>query len=317
MSWARYLPWRPSPPLPTFTPSLTAPNRLELLAAAATSVPKVAKPSPLTSEASLSTSGPYNPTAVLPQRVVKKILDLEFVEMAELTTDAWQDDLPSEPPNLPRRPTRRAPVTDISVWLECYSRMAAIIVTRFPEKAPELWAYQATILRAARNYEGTAWVAYDRQFRREALARKDLNWSVTDPRLYNEAFTGRAKAIPRCPHCLSENHVGLHCPVNPNPPLVGWFPDARQLQLGTNASLPANRGGAARQEVCRNYNDNRCRFYKCRYLHLCKECFGPHPAIACPRNSSSPMARLTGRSRSPRNQPQQGLAQLSGPLGPR
>ena len=136
-------------PLPTFTLNLTAPNGL------------VAKPTPLTSEASLSPPGPYNPTAVLPQRVVKKILDLEFVEMAELTTDAWQDDLSSEPPNLPHRPTRRAPVTDISVWLECYFRMAAIIVTRFPEKAPELWAYQATILRAAQNYEGTAWVAYD------------------------------------------------------------------------------------------------------------------------------------------------------------
>ena len=147
--------------------------------------------------------------------------------------------MPSEPPNLHCRPTHRAPVTDISVWLECYSRMAAIIVTHFPEKAPELWAYQATILRAAQNYEGTAWVAYDRQFRREA--RKDLNWSVTHPRLYIEAFTGRAKAIPRCPHCLSENHVGLHCLVNPNPPLVGWFPDARQLQLGMHASPPANR----------------------------------------------------------------------------
>ena len=159
-------------------------------------MPKVAKPTPLTSEASLSTPGPYNPTAVLPQRVVKKILDLEFVEMAELTTDAWQDDLLSEPPNLTCRPTRRAPVTDISVWLECYSHMAAIC---FLEKAPELWAYQATILKAAPIYEGTAWVTYDRQFWQEALVRKDLNWSVTDPRLYNEAFTGQGKSYPSVP----------------------------------------------------------------------------------------------------------------------
>ena len=56
--------------------------------------------------------------------------------------------------------------------------LAAILVTCFPEKAPELWAYQTTILRAARNYEGTAWVTYDRQFCREALARKDLKVMV-------------------------------------------------------------------------------------------------------------------------------------------
>lgn len=65
--------------------------------------------------------------------------------------------------------------------------MAAVLCTRFPEKAPELRAYQATIIRAERNYEGKMWVTYDR---RQALAKKDLNWSVTDPRLYNEAFTG-------------------------------------------------------------------------------------------------------------------------------
>ena len=60
----------------------------------------MAKPTPLTSEGSMSTTGPYHPTAALPQRVIKKILELEFVEMAELTNDAWQDYLSPGPPNL-------------------------------------------------------------------------------------------------------------------------------------------------------------------------------------------------------------------------
>ena len=80
--------------------------------------------------------------------------------------------------------------------------MAMVLATRFPEKAPKLFAYQATIVRAERNYEGKHWVSYNRQFRREALARKALNWSVTDPQLYNKAFTGRACAIARCLFCL-------------------------------------------------------------------------------------------------------------------
>ena len=65
---------------------------------------------------------------------------------------------------------RRPPVTDIMTWLQCYTRLAVVLSTRYPNKVQELWAYQSLIIRAARNYEGQAWVAYDRQYQREALA---------------------------------------------------------------------------------------------------------------------------------------------------
>ena len=38
------------------------------------------------------------------------------------------------------------------------------------------------------------------------LAKRDLNWSVLDPSLYSEVFTGRARHPP-CPHCPSEDHT--------------------------------------------------------------------------------------------------------------
>ena len=159
-------------------------------------------------QAALGGPGPYNPAASLPPKVVKKILDLEFVKMSELKADRWvEDPSASEAGLVARRQTGKPPVVDIKMWLECYARMAALLVTRFPEKGPELWAYQTTILRAAHNYEGATWVAYDRQYRRDMLAKKDLNWSTPNTRLYNEAFTGRAKIIPRCPHCLCEDHT--------------------------------------------------------------------------------------------------------------
>ena len=99
--------------------------------------------------------------------------------------------------------------------------LSAVICSRFPDKAPEMFAYQATTVRAERNYEGQQWVTYDRQFRREAPARKDLNWSVTDLRLYNEAFTGRARAIARCSFCLQDDHTDAYCTKKPNRPLFG------------------------------------------------------------------------------------------------
>ena len=36
--------------------------------------------------------------------------------------------------------------------------MAAVLSTKYPNKAPELWAYQSSILRAVKNYEGLTYV---------------------------------------------------------------------------------------------------------------------------------------------------------------
>ena len=63
-------------------------------------------------------------------------------------------------PAAPGRPTR-LPITDISRWAERCAIMATILYTRFPDKAPEFWAYLATIVHAERNYEGQRLVTYD------------------------------------------------------------------------------------------------------------------------------------------------------------
>ena len=206
--------------MPTFTPSAASAQGLDLLAAAAAasslSNHSTARVSTLPSVSSFS---PFNPAASLPAKLVKRILDLEFVEMSDIMTDV-------ELPQTPGRPTTsgRLPVTDISIWVEKFSVLAAILVTRFPEKAAELFAYQAYIVRAERNYEGNRWVVYDRQYRREALSRIDLNWSMPDSRLYNDAFTGRAKAIARCAYCLQEDHITQLLPTQSKPPRAWLVP---------------------------------------------------------------------------------------------
>ena len=164
----------------------------------------------------LSSRGPYNPVAVLPSKLAKRILELDSVEMAEISLDDPPSQGPGQPP-LPARP----PVQDISVWMEKYSIMVALLASRFPEKAPKLFAYQASSIRAERNFDGRRWVTYDSCFRREALAQKGLDWSLPNARLYNEAFTGRAKAVSWCTFCLQEDHVAQHCPHSPNSPWPG------------------------------------------------------------------------------------------------
>ena len=205
--------------------------------------------------------------------------------MAEIALDDDTLQTPGRPPA-----PARLPITDISQWVERYSLMTAVLTTRFPAKAPELLAYQATIVRAERNYEGKRWVSYDRQFRREALARKDLNWSVSNARLYNEAFTGRARAIARCSYCLQDDHTATYCPKNPHRPPFGWFPDPStwQPQATPLASQPPSQPARhTSQEVCRRFNDGRCRQARCRYRHACSSCHAPTPSQNSRRGRSA------------------------------
>ena len=298
------------PPIPLFSPDAAGGGGLELLAAAAatasaqTTSKNLGTSQPRTSltQQGLNSRGPFNPAASLSTRVVKRILELEFVDMAEVTVD---DKIPTGWSQAPPR----LPITDISQWVERFSLMAAVLVTRFPEKAPELWAYQATIVRAQRNYEGNRWVSYDRQYRREALARKDLNWSITDSRLYNEAFTGRARAIPRCAYCLQDDHGSTACPRNPDRAWVEWH-STQTPPWSLRPLPPVQPAHNAPQEICRRFNEGRCKTARCRFAHMCRECSSPHPAITCPR--------LQGfRDRSPQNPTRQAPNRGLPPLGPR
>ena len=115
---------------------------------------------------------------------------------------------------------------------------------------------------------------------------------MPNQRLYSEAFTGRAKRHPQCPHCLSEGHAGAGYPHNPNPPLVGWFQGTPPPQTGQSSSLPSVVPPQRALEVCRNFNNNRCRFTRCRFLHTCSECTGPHPAWQCPQRQGNPTPRV-------------------------
>ena len=215
--------------------------------------------------------------------------------MCDLLPNSWQDEtqqvlvLDGSLQSLSRRMSRKAPVQDIGLWVECFSRMAAVYASRYPDKAPDMFAYQSTIVRAARNLEMSAWVAYDRQYRREALANRDLNWCQINVRLYNEAFTGRARSIPRCKHCLSDTHATANCPLEPS--LGG---------VAATTQPPFSLTAPGSSEVCRKYNTGRCTLLQCRYHHVCQGCGYPHSLIQCPKSGAStrgnqPRERSPGR----------------------
>jgi quinol monooxygenase YgiN len=50
---------------------------------------------------------------------------------------------------------------DILLWVEGYPQMVAVLASLYPSYIHEFMAYLRTIVRASRNYEGSAWAAYD------------------------------------------------------------------------------------------------------------------------------------------------------------
>ena len=154
----------------------------------------------------------------IPAKLTKKILDLKYVDMSELLPDSWR--LQEESKQCwhhHRTQSKRGPVNDILLWLECYAAMVATLSTKFPHKMPELIAYQRTILRAHRSFIGEGWVVYDSCYRHKASVTKSLDWGIVDFTLYNETFTGHAKAIARCRYCSSEHHSTRDCDYAPDP----------------------------------------------------------------------------------------------------
>ena len=250
--------------LPTFSTVQTGSSPLSLLASVATShlahsdLPGAPTTGPTLVGHNLYNKGPYNPAALLPPRLVKRILDLEYVEMSDISPDDTPAPLTGHPPPPPKKP-----IQDISRWVEKFATMAAVLTARFPEKAPEMFAYLTSIVKAERNFEGSRWVAYDRCYRREALASKSLDWSLPNTRLYNEAFTGHAKALPRCTYCLQEDHMAAACPRNPARAWLPWLPD----HIAPHQPHPPS------QERCNRYNEGRCRntANTCKYIHKCRE----------------------------------------------
>ena len=152
-------------------------------------------------------------------------------------------------------------------------------------------AYQKTIIKANKNFEGSAWVIYDRCFRRRAAATKSLNWANIDSALYNEAFTGRARVIPRCQSCLSENHTETECPDRPLP--MQGQGNTDRVPVPNTERLPHARQSTL-SEVCQFFNRARCKAVWCKRRHVCNRCGFPHPEVVCSARSES-----GNRSRSP------------------
>ena len=273
--------------IPTFGNSVTS---------ASTSLTNLIS-TPIPSVHPTSAASPFYPQE-LPSKLVRKILDLEFVEMAELVPDSWRSEevdyqcCSSHNPRIPKR----GPVMNILLWVECYSSLVAVLSSKYPNKTGHFMAYQKTIIKAHRSFVGEGWVVYDTCFRRKAANMKNLDWGEVDLTLYNETFVGRAKVLHRCTLCLSELHTTSECSLSsaPYPTTATRSGTSSGWRTGERKTVP----------ICLLYNDrygDNCTYApNCKFGHTCSAYQGRHPYSKCPNRRSYPYT-----SRNPSDTPRQ------------
>lgn len=131
-------------------------------------------------------------------------------------------------------------------------------------------AYQRPIIKVHQSFVGEGWITYDSCYRQKAANIKSLEWGKVDFNLYNEIFTGRAKAMP---HCVA-------CPDVPNlaDPQRGG-PQHKSLDtVGHTGSVYG---------LFNSCQGNQCTYAPyCKFPHLCSTCAGCHPQSRCPHSSA-------------------------------
>ena len=90
----------------------------------------------------------------------------------------------------------RKPVIDsFHKWLDAFIAYALVIVGSHPRRSLELFKYQQIISRAASKFQGTAFLAYDEHFRRQAANDLRISWDQVDIELWTATFSGLAASL--------------------------------------------------------------------------------------------------------------------------
>ena len=139
---------------------------------------------------------------IIPAKLVNKIQQGEFVDMADLL----KDNLEAERRRLSvaggmvasllsGKPSRRE-VPDLLSWVTSFGIYASILGEKYPQLSQSLWAYQTFIVREARKCGGSGWQEYDLMFRQTGLAN-NLKWDSVSSSLYSVTF---GAPQPECYH---------------------------------------------------------------------------------------------------------------------
>ena len=208
-------------------------------------------------------------------KIVAAIVSGEFIELASLL----EDRIEPEPPcftliadQLVIRPTkRRKAITDILSWMQAFAVYTLVVTAYYPARVADLLKYQLLIMRTVQQFSGSAWLSYDRVFRRQAAAYKLTDCSHLNPELFHLYVSG----------CVSVEHPTVAPPVQSVSPTQPSRPTDVMEASGTPSS----------STLCHSWNAGRCssQFLRCRFRHSCDflGCSALHRRVVAHRQAAN------------------------------
>ena len=75
--------------------------------------------------------------------------------------------------------------------MQAFAVYTLVVTAYYPTRVTDVLKYQLLIMRTAQQFSGSAWLAYDRAFRRQAAAYKLTDdWSHLNPELFHFYVSG-------------------------------------------------------------------------------------------------------------------------------
>ena len=228
----------------------------------------------------------------IPKKTRDRILSGEYIDFAELPPAKGKTcplSLPAPEGNIILVNAfdllqQKKLVPDLGTWAQCFTIYAGVILTHSPGRLMDLLGYFYQISRASQGYRWPSWVIFDQNFRQAAADQGSTELAHLDPTLYAQCFNGQTKEPGNawCQHCHSLEHSSDTCPLKPPPTKR---PKPLHVPLD---QVPTQTRPIPDNQVCRNFNKRTCKYgKKCRRIHNCLDCGGPHPQTHCPSAPSS------------------------------
>ena len=235
----------------------------------------------------------------VPEKLVKRIQALDFIDMADLLPDNLElkrrgdNSTDKEASNTGKRRPRE--VSQLLTWVQCFITYVAIVAARHPDRMKDLLAYMRLIVREAQRHKSDGWRQYDVMFRKYAASHPSVQWGQPLPSMYASFFLTPTLSSSPCEHCLEGDHISSQCALAPYPPPLFssgslWPPSA--LRASPYPTPMATQDFTSRP-ICRRWNQGVCRgFPLCSYKHACSRCGKRGHKVADALTSQTILAQL-------------------------
>ena len=186
----------------------------------------------------------------VPAKLVKRIQDGLFVEMAELLPETLSSPeyAASEKPAGQKQKLRE--VTNIVNWVQCFGVFIAIISRKEPNRITDLIGYQNLIIQSFIHCQEDRWVIYNRRFHLKASAAIIQERSTVNFTIWKLAFPERLPG--------SEKYSAARNPAYQSSRQPSWAPPPTRTR-----------------PICLEWNETpnpECSRPSCRYNHSCYRC---------------------------------------------